>query len=110
MSAAILAGMFGFVSVRRATVTAPDVTFADFPSPQMPLAAPRLDTQVAAERDQLARENHGLSDRLEHARREAEVNALTRKVTSGSASASEVQRFLELSKHLDAASDTSTAP
>jgi uncharacterized coiled-coil protein SlyX len=107
MSAAIVAGMIGFLSVRRAAVE-PMVTFAELPSPQLPLAAPHLDTQVA-EHDQLARENRELREKIDRSRLEAEVNALTRKVTSGSASASEVERFLELSKRLGPASHAGDA-
>ncbi len=48
MSAAIMVGMIGFLSVHRTAVVAPTVTFADFPPPTMPLAAPRLDNRSLA--------------------------------------------------------------
>jgi uncharacterized coiled-coil protein SlyX len=56
MSAAIVAGTIGFLSVHR-TVTPPTVTFAEFRPPNMPLATPRMD-HGDARTDAIVRARH----------------------------------------------------
>jgi hypothetical protein len=97
MSAALVAGLLGFVSVHRTTM-APAVTFAELPPPMMPLAAPRLDVPRPALTlaDPIAKApDPSVSDE-----ERAEASRLIAKVASGNYSAEELRRASQLCQRL----------
>jgi hypothetical protein len=97
MSSAVIAGMIGFLSVHRAATR--EVTFADFPPPTMPLAAPRTDSETPTLMLADPLPDAVLGAEAQLGERE-QARQLLDKVVSGTYSREELQRLSQLCKRL----------